>query len=153
MFSKYKNVKFTARVMTQLVLSGPILLSFPFALIVGIGSVISIFQADMNDLIKYFYFIFGMIGLIGLYCSIFINTTAFHYYKLLRLFVTLSLICGLIVSLTILSNIIIPMSIDSDYFLVVYSLVGPTIVAIWNITRIYRKPNKKNSLGPGYSAP
>ena len=139
MFKSYKDRKFTFRVITQMLLAGPIFISLPWALMGAIGSVTLMFNKDYTTLVLGVFFIFGSYGLIALYGSIFIRSIAFQNYTRLRRFVIFGLGSGLIIAVSILINLLMQFTFEIDNFIIIYILIGPIIVAIWNIRRIYWK--------------
>ena len=129
------------RILAQMILCGPIFIYFPWAVLVGIGTIYVSFTGESAGFSKDFGFGLGWLGLIGLIASILIPAGVFRKRSWARLTVTSLMACGFLATTAILldddgSGRLIT---QWDWFRT-WILGGPLIVGTWNLVRIWRKP-------------
>jgi hypothetical protein len=122
--------------LVQLILAGPILLYFPFAIFIGIGTYYLIFTGDLKVFDKMLVYGLGWLGIIGLYGSILLPMEYLKTKKWVRRIIVMFIIFGYV------STVILFLSLDKLFrheteIFTYWLLGGPVAVATWNICRIY----------------
>lgn len=127
------------RILVQLIVAGPIIVYFPFALFLG---PVTLFLAitGQTELSKGIAYGFGAIGLVGLYTSILFPTDVLRRRSGVRRAVVAFLSLGIVASL------VMAFAPGEDGLAVanrpelfqVWLLGGPIVVALWNAARLLR---------------
>ena len=112
----------------------------PFAIIVGIGSIASLFAGEHLGLAKSLAYDLGWIGLMGLYGSIFIPIRTIRAHHWLLRIVTGAIACGFIATAAVIAHDGDPAGYISraDIF-GIYLLAGPVVVGCWNLVLLHKK--------------
>lgn len=129
------------RILAQLILCGPMLIYFPWAVIVGAGTIYFSIMGESAGFSKDFGFGLGWLGLIGLFATILIPAESFRNKRWVRLSATCLIACGFLAAIAILLD-----NDGSGYLITKWDwgrtwiLGGPLIVGTWNFSRIWKKP-------------
>lgn len=133
-------MKSLARILAQLVISGPILLLMPWAVFMGIGTIYSLAKGNYWGISNALGFGLGWLGLFGLYLSIFIPLQTLRESQKLHLVVLLLLGVGFVATLAITFERGGPIGLLAEgNWGAAYSFVGPLVVSAWNLVRIFRE--------------
>ncbi|MEI7809092.1 MAG: hypothetical protein WCJ07_11480, partial [Verrucomicrobiota bacterium] len=89
-----KNLQPALRILAQLILCGPILIYFPWAVLVGVGTIYCSIIGKSNGFAKDFGFSLGWLGLVGLIASILIPVAFFGKKSWARWSATSLIACG-----------------------------------------------------------
>jgi hypothetical protein len=125
------------RVLTQLVVAGPLVVCAPLAILMGIGTIVLLFSGDVPGVSKALGYGLGWVGLLGLYGSILTPLSTILAHHRLRQLIVAGIVCGFIAAAAIVMENGDP--IDFFYrggLFSVWLLVGPVIVGAWNLARI-----------------
>lgn len=144
-----KSLNSIFRILAQLVVAGPIVVIFPWALLVGVGAISSVFRGNSPDILTTVGLGLGWVGLLGLYASIFFPLHIFQIIWVRKL-VVIALVCGMAAAAAILASKGTMISIiEKGEWLPVWVFCGPAVVAIWNLHRIYKSDLKRNDIFNG----
>jgi hypothetical protein len=132
------------RILIQLVVAGPIVIYAPFAILMGVGTIMFLFTGEYRGISKTVGYGFGWIGLFGLYGSIFTPLRTIRAHHWLRQTVIGGIVCGFIATAAIVMEDGNPISFFSrDGLFSIWLLAGPVIIGIWNLFRISKtEPNQ-----------
>lgn len=127
------------RIALQFLLSGPIIVYAPWALLVGPMSWALLFTGEAQGAAKTLAFSLGWIGLFGLYGSILVPLRLVRDSTWIRRTLTVALVCGFITVIAMLLEDGDPVDFVRKVGpFGVWLLGGPVAVAIWNLRRYYR---------------
>jgi hypothetical protein len=122
---------------------GPVILVTPFAIWIGIGTLLLPSQWSHWGVSKTLGDGLGWLGIIALYMSIFTPVEAIHKRKGLRYCIVSLGFCGVIAAIAIPFENSDPTAfLARSGFFAIHFLFGALIVGIWNLIRIFKRaPN------------
>ncbi len=97
-----KNYHPAIRILAQLILCGPIFTYFPWAVLVGVGTIYFLIIGETAGFSKDFSFGLGWLGLIGLIATILIPAEFFSKKSWARLVATSLIACGFLATVAVL---------------------------------------------------
>jgi len=134
----------------QFIMCGPILACFPWAVLMGIGTVYFAFLGESHGFSKNVGYGLGWLGLLGLIATILLPAAFYEKRKWLRWSATLLIACGYLATVAILLEPSTSGSSSStELWWKVWLLGGPVIVGAWNVARIWKRPHKSEQTTPG----
>lgn len=126
------------RVLSQLILAGPVLLYTPLAIIVGIGAVYFAARGESHGFSKDVGYGFGWLGLCGLLASILVPTSVLRKTKWARFTVTALVSLGMLSAAAMLLEVGAAESSFTKWnWWTIWLLGGPVTVGFWNLVRIW----------------
>ena len=135
------------RIFAQLVLAGPILVQLPLALLLGFVMGMSALKGGLHASLNGYAFGFGWIGILGLLCSIIIPLRIFDTVRWLRVLIALSVFYGIATAVVIVSSEEVSDAISKKKeWGAAWLFIGPVIVGLWNLWRIFIRPNLESSV-------
>jgi hypothetical protein len=124
------------RTLLQLLLAAPLLALLPWALMMGVGTLVFLFTGEARELSKTVFYGFGWLGLLGLLASILVPVARLRRRAWARRLVTGLLGCGFLAAMS-------PISSGQMRFWgreglwAAWLLGGPMAVAAWNLWRLH----------------
>jgi len=135
-----KLLQVAAIALLQLVVTGPIIVFFPFAVFIFLPMLpINLFTGDQAHMVKSLAYGLGGAGLLGLYTAILIPHHLLRRVAALRWLVVAGIACGFLATLILL---FLPEEssrlVDNLDVYRVWLLGGPVVVGAWNLWRLAR---------------
>jgi hypothetical protein len=135
------------RVVGQLIIAGPIIVYFPFAVWIAIGSIWLAICGEVHEAQKSIAYGLGGIGLIGLYASILVPVRTFHRHVNARRLVIVCLWCGFIATGAMIFGGEEPdRFFDHPDSFHIWFFGGPVFVGLWNLGRLRQSSQKGDQL-------
>lgn len=134
-----KSWKNITRIAVQMICCAPMMAYFPWAIFMGIGSIMMLvtFQTNGIESNKIIAYGTGWIGLFGLYSSILLPYRWIRGNRVIKICTTLGLVSGFVALAAIMSppgGVTIPQLFKP---FTLWLLGGPAVVGVWNLIKIH----------------